>query len=442
MIDKFKSFIETNGLISENDTILLAVSGGIDSMVMANLFLRTDFKFGIAHCNFNLRGIESDGDEEFVKDYAVKRDIPFYVKRFETSKYAAKNGISIQMAARELRYKWFDLTLQKHGYTSISLAHNLNDNIETFLINLARGTGINGLTGIKPLNNNLIRPLLFATRKSITDYSYEYEVPYREDSSNAETKYVRNKIRHLLLPILKDINPSIETTLNETILRVNEINEIYVSSILEIKSKLTIKRDDHIAFRIEDLKKHEIGKTILYELFKGYGIGSMQLDDLITIINGRSGKQIITPTHRLIKNRKELLVTENAPDKNINYLINELSDFKNLPNVSEAFITDVSTGYSEADGKARGCFDAGKVIYPLKIRKWQKGDTFFPLGMKQKKKLSDYFIDNKLSLFEKENCTILESDGKIMWIIGDRIDDRFKITNSTKNILNIVFSKE
>jgi tRNA(Ile)-lysidine synthase len=442
MIEKFNSFIETNNLIHPGDKVLLAVSGGIDSMVMTNLFLRTEYKFGIAHCNFNLRSDESKGDEEFVKDYAINRDIPFHIKRFDTKSYALRNGISIQMAARELRYNWFESVLLKHGYSSIALAHNLNDNIETFLINLARGTGITGLTGIKPLSKNLIRPLLFATRQAITEYSYEYEVPFREDSSNAETKYVRNKIRHLLLPLFKEINPSIESTLNETILRVNEINEIYVNFISEIRSKITIKRGNITAIRIDELQKKEISRTVLYELFKIYGIGGTQIDDLLNIINGSSGKQINTLTHRIIKNRDELLVSENRENKNISYIIRDLNELKNVPGISAVFITDASAGFNHTGSKTNGCFDSEKIIFPLTVRRWQSGDTFYPLGMKQKKKLSDYFIDSKLSLFEKENCLILESDSKIAWIIGKRIDDRFKVTKSTKNILNISFLKD
>jgi tRNA(Ile)-lysidine synthase len=442
MIDKFKSFIETNGLIHEGDRILLAVSGGIDSMVMTNLFLRTDYKFGIAHCNFNLRGKESDGDEDFVRDYADKRDIPIYINKFDTKIYAAKNGLSVQMAARELRYKWFEEVFNENGYTSIALAHNLNDNIETFLINLARGTGITGMTGIKPLNKHLIRPLLFATRQAIIEYSYEYEVPYREDSSNAETKYIRNKIRHLLLPLFKEINPSIETTLNETILRVNEINEIYLNSIAEIRNRITIKRDNITAYKIEDLQKPEISKTILYELFRAFGVGNSQLDDLLNIINGSSGKQVNTLTHRIIKNRGEILVSENCENKNISYVIKDINELKSVPCITEVFIADSAAGFSHTDNKSNGCFDAEKILFPLKIRKWHKGDIFHPLGMNQKKKLSDFFIDSKMSLFEKENCLILESDGKIAWILGKRIDDRFKVTATTKNILNISFSKE
>jgi len=440
MIDEFLTFIKTNKLVAKGDKILLAVSGGIDSMVMANLFLRTDFKFAIAHCNFGLRGEESDGDEEFVRDYALKREIPFYIKKFDTKVYALKHGLSVQMAARELRYRWFESVIQKNGYNSIALAHNLNDNIETFLINMARGTGITGLTGIKPLSRNLIRPLLFATRQAITEYSYEYEVPFREDSSNAETKYVRNKIRHKLLPLFKEINPSIESTLNETIIRVNEINEIYLNSVKEVKSNITVKRGNLTAFRIADLQKPEIGKTMLYELFKAYGIGSLQLDDLVHIINGSSGKQINTLTHRIIKNRDEVLVSENTEEKDTPLIIRSINDFKKVPSISSAFISDASTGFVQSDSKANGCFDAEKIIFPVTIRKWQSGDIFYPLGMKQKKKLSDFFIDSKLSLFEKESCLIMESEGKIAWIIGKRLDDRFKVTESTKSILNISFS--
>jgi len=305
---------------------------------------------------------------------------------------------------------------------------------------MARGTGITGLTGIKPLSRNLIRPLLFATRQAITEYSYEYEVPFREDSSNAETKYVRNKIRHKLLPLFKEINPSIESTLNETIIRVNEINEIYLNSVKEVKSNITVKRGNLTAFRIADLQKPEIGKTMLYELFKAYGIGSLQLDDLVHIINGSSGKQINTLTHRIIKNRDEVLVSENTEEKDTPLIIRSINDFKKVPSISSAFISDASTGFVQSDSKANGCFDAEKIIFPVTIRKWQSGDIFYPLGMKQKKKLSDFFIDSKLSLFEKESCLIMESEGKIAWIIGKRLDDRFKVTESTKSILNISFS--
>ena len=441
MIDQFNLYIEKNHLIDPTGKVLLAVSGGIDSMVMTNLFLRTEIKFGIAHCNFNLRGEESDGDEEFVRDYAEKRDIPFHVKRFETKSYAIKNGISIQMAARELRYTWFDSILHKYGYSSIALAHNLNDNIETFLINLARGTGITGLTGIKPLSGKLVRPLLFATRQSITEYSYEYEVPFREDSSNAETKYVRNKIRHQLLPIFKEINPSIESTLNETILRVNEINEIYSHSIAEIRSGITINRPDITAFNIKELHKGEISRTILYELFKPYGVGSLQIDDLINIIDGSSGKQINTLTHRIIKNRDELLISANNDEKEISYTVRDIEELKNVPGISAVYITDATTEFIHPGNNTTECFDAGKIKFPLTIRKWKSGDNFCPLGMKQKKKLSNYFIDSKFSLFDKEKCLILESDGEIAWLIGKRIDDRFKVTPTTKKILNISLSE-
>ena len=246
MVSEFKKFISENNLIKPGDKILLAVSGGIDSMVMTHLFQSLDYKIGIAHCNFSLRGRESDKDQEMVSLYASEHNIPFYSTRFETKAFAKKNKLSVQMAARDLRYKWFEEIRTKHGYDSIAVAHNLNDNIETLLINLTRGTGLTGMTGMRPVSNRIIRPLLFATRQEIMSFQIRHKIAFREDKSNADTKYTRNKIRHLIIPVLKEINPSIETTLNETAERFTGINEIvsnYISGLREIyfRRKRTIR---------------------------------------------------------------------------------------------------------------------------------------------------------------------------------------------------------
>jgi tRNA(Ile)-lysidine synthase len=309
MLEEFRKYIEENNLFDPSQRILLAVSGGIDSMVMTELFMRTQTEIGIAHCNFNLRVPESDEDETFVKNFTIGYNIPFYSVNFDTTGFASEKSISIQMAARELRYRWFEEIRVKNGYDAVALAHNLNDNIETFLINLTRGTGIAGLTGMKPKYKYIIRPLLFASRQAITEYCEQQNISYREDRSNTEIKYTRNRIRHLILPVFREINPSFDATVSETAERLGEINEIVTGFISGIRKKITKQRNEIIAFRIEDLNSLTPKRTVLFELFKPFGVGNGQLDDLLNLICGKTGGQIFTWSHRLIKNRKEILIS-------------------------------------------------------------------------------------------------------------------------------------
>jgi tRNA(Ile)-lysidine synthase len=437
MIEEFRKYIEENSLINKSDRILLAISGGIDSMVMAHLFLTINTKIGIAHCNFNLRGMESDKDEAFVKHFASTHEIPFYSVSFDTAGFATEKGISIQMAARELRYRWFEEIRLRNNYTCISIAHNLNDNVETFLINLTRGTGIAGLTGMKPKHNTLIRPLLFATRNAIIEYSILNHVDFREDKSNAETKYTRNKIRHVIIPQFREINPSFEATITETAERLNEINDIIAGHISGIRDKVSIITDNTIAFKINALQGLSPQLTQLYELFRPYGIGKGQLHDLVKLINGKTGSQLITSGYILVKNRKEILVSKREADSENYFEISVLEDFVKFPGLISAEIKKVNSRFSIPLSSNIACLDVDMISFPMIIRKWKHGDSFYPLGMKQKKKLSDYFVDNKYSVIEKEHCRILESERKIVWIIGDRIDNRFRITKSTKKVLII-----
>jgi len=432
MIEEFNKYIFLNNLIKQGDKILLAVSGGIDSMVMAHLFLRRNHKEGIAHCNFSLRGQESDKDEELVRQFAADNNIPFYTIRFETKAYAKRNKLSIQMAARELRYNWFEEIRGKNGFDSVAVAHNLNDNIETLLINLIRGTGLAGMAGIKPLNNNIIRPMLFATRQEIQTYCDKNKIVFREDKSNADTKYTRNKIRHQVIPVIKEINPSVELTLNETAERFSGFNEIVSDYISQLKEKIGEEKEHIISFNISLLKTHLHNKAVIFELFKPYGVANAKLNDLIRVIDGKTGGQIITDTHRIIKNRKEIVVSEEAYMKETSYTISDINAFCIYPGISSARNVKITDTYEIPSDPHIACIDLQKISFPVLIRKWKPGDYFYPLGMKQKKKLSDYFIDNKYSRFDKETIFILESDGKIVWLIGDRIDDRFKITSSTK----------
>jgi tRNA(Ile)-lysidine synthase len=437
MLEEFKKYIEENNLVENSHRVLLAVSGGMDSMVMTHLFQRTATGIGIAHCNFNLRGSESDEDESFVNKFASDFNIPFYSESFDTTGFASEKNISIQMAARELRYRWFEEIRAKNNFNSVALAHNLNDNIETFFINLTRGTGIAGLTGMKPKYKSLIRPILFASRQVIAEYCDHHKVPFREDRSNAETKYIRNKIRHSILPVFREINPSFDTTVSETAERFGEINEIVSTFITGIRNQVTLQSNNLIVFRIDRLNNLSPKRTILFELFKPFGISNHQLDDLVNLIEGKTGGQIFTLTHRLIKNRKEILVSQRDTADEGYFKISDLEDFKKVPGFVSAYLTKKTGNLKIPSSSNYACLDAGKVIFPLIIRRWMPGDTFYPLGMKRKKKLSDYFIDNKYSILDKENCHILESDGKIVWITGDRIDNRFRITKLTKKMLII-----
>jgi tRNA(Ile)-lysidine synthase len=442
MIEDFKRFTIEKSLVKPGDKILLTVSGGIDSMVMTWIFHHLHYNIAIAHCNFSLRGLESDKDEELVHHFATEHNIPFYCIKFETKVFAKKNGLSVQMAARELRYKWFEEIRNEYGYDSIAVAHNLNDNIETLLINLARGTGLAGMAGMKPVNNRIIRPLLFATRRNIIEFRDQHNIEFREDKSNADTKYIRNKIRHQIIPLLKDINPSIETTLNETAERFSGFNEIVSEYISGIRDSMVQQKDQLITYNISALKNYLHNKVILFELFRPYGITSALLSDLIKIIEGKTGGQIITVTHRIIKNRKEIVVSDEEINNEISYTIENIRDFRIFPGISSARNVRLTDNFEINSDPHIACIDSEKVSFPFIIRKWKAGDHFYPLGMNQKKKLSDYFIDNKYSKFDKENIFILESDGEIVWIIGDRLDNRFRITSSTTKGLLIKSKKK
>lgn len=437
MLAEFKKYILDKKLIKPSDRILMAVSGGVDSMVMSHLFLEAGYRTGIIHCNFSLRASESDKDEEMVREYAGLNSIPFYTRRFETKIFARKNGLSVQMAARELRYAWFEEVRVENNFDCIAVAHNLNDNIETLLINLTRGTGISGMTGMKPSFNNIIRPLLFATRNDILKYCHQHSIKYREDKSNSDTKYIRNKIRHLIVPLLKEINPSIEFTLNETAERFQGISEILAEHIAEIQHRVSEQEGELITYNVKLLKKYIINSSVLYELFKPYGIANVRLNDLRKVIEGKTGGQIYTETHRIIKNRNEIIVTKEPKGIAKSYYINKVSDFKNIPEISSAKLVDIGNNFEIPSDSAVACIDYDKIRFPLIVRSWKPGDYFYPLGMRQRKKLSDYFIDNKYSILDKEIKLVIESEGKILWVVGDRIDNRYRISKSTSRGLII-----
>jgi len=441
MFEEFTNYIRKNNLIKKQDRLLLAVSGGIDSMVLANLFLKLGSRIGIAHCNFCLRSKESDMDEDLVREFAAENKIPFYSIRFKTKEYARKRGISVQMAARELRFEWFEKIRTDNFYDFIVTAHNLDDKIETMFINLARGTGLTGLTGIKPLNNRIIRPLLFATRKKIEEYCIDNHIIFREDKSNAESRYTRNKIRHHVIPVLMEINPSVKDTLNETADRLSGIDDFITGYIDDIRSQISIVKGSEIVFDVDKLKLHLKTRALIFELFSRYGVTGSLTDELLRLISGSTGKKIFSKTHTLLRNRNELIVTPLVNRSREHYEIAIVEDFLSVPGIKSAVLKNAGPDYKISREKNVASIDSGKLRFPLIIRGWKAGDTFYPLGMKQKKKLSDFFIDEKYSLIKKENTLLLESEGEIVWIIGERIDERFKLTDSTTVILSIETGK-
>jgi tRNA(Ile)-lysidine synthase len=435
MLSDFLNYINDHNLITKGKKVLLAVSGGIDSMVMSDLFMKSGLETGIAHCNFSLRGIESDLDEELVKKRAIENNILFHTVKFQTGEFASEKGISVQMAARELRYEWFEKVRREYGYESVAVAHNLNDSIETMLINLTRGTGIAGLTGIKPSINHIIRPMLFATRSTIEKYQEKHKITYREDRSNSDVKYNRNRIRHLVIPVLKEINPSVENTLNETAERLSGINEIVNIFIEQLKKDLILTGKDYITLNISKLKPYLGNRTIIFEIFREFGVTNPELRDLVNIIEGRTGSEIFTLSHRIIRDREKLIITGKTIPEDSVFIVSGIKEMKKAPGIASANIDFVSGEYSVAHNRSTASLDYRKILFPLTIRHWHEGDSFFPFGMNKRKKLSDYFIDRKFSKPDKENALVVESDGKIIWIVGERIDNRFRITTKTKEVL-------
>lgn len=417
----------------KSSKLLIAISGGIDSVVLTHLCCKLGLNVALAHCNFNLRGKESDADEDFVLQLAEDLDLEVFIESFETKLFAEDEKISIQMAARVLRYQWFaELTEQLH-FEYILTAHHADDNLETFLINLTRGTGLDGLLGIPAVNNNVVRPLLSFTREDIETYARAHKLEWREDSSNISTKYLRNKLRHDVIPILKEINPQLLQNFAKTQLFLNRTKCIVDDKIAEVIPKVIKPIDDYtFSLDINEIKNLGHPKAYLYELLKDFGFTEWQ--DVFALLEAQSGKYVQSHTHRLIKDRTCLLLSEIQNNKSHIITILESDKLVNTP--FGALLINEVDAITEAD-KSVIYIDKDCVKYPLTIRKWEKGDVFYPLGMTGKKKLSKYFKDEKYSLLDKENAWLLCSEDSIVWVIGKRADNRFKVTENTKQILKV-----
>lgn len=430
--------------------ILVATSGGIDSVTLCNLLYNLQFKFSIAHCNFQLRGKESDKDASFIRQLALHLDAPLFETNFETENYALKNNLSIQMAARELRYEWFSKIKTQNDFDFLFTAHHADDNLETFLINLSRGTGLEGLTGIPEINKYIIRPLLVFTREQIEAFAKEQNLKWREDYTNAETKYLRNKLRHDIIPQLKSLNPNFMTSFAKTIENLQGNKAIVVDRIDSVAHEIITPSADCLKYKIEPLKNLNNPKAYLFELLKPYGF--TEWNDVVDLLNAQSGKQVLSKTHRLIKDRDYLLLSciskDTKQEDEIKILESEtkitLNDFKiKIESISkktfnkEIFhINDFANyGLSKKNSDTTIHVDKSKLEFPLTVRKQEKGDYFYPLGLFGRKKLSKFLKDEKISLLDKEKINLLCSNNQIVWVIGLRLDDRYKITESTKEII-------
>lgn len=433
--EKFKELIDHQEL--KDKKFLLAVSGGIDSMVMMYLFNSYNTSCSIAHCNFQLRGDESDADETFVREQASKLYYKIFVSRFETKEYAEENHLSIQMAARELRYNWFNKLLKAHQFDYLAVAHNSDDAMETFFINLGRGSGIGGLTGIRPVTGTIIRPLVFTSRSEIEAYATEKQIPHREDSSNASDKYMRNYIRHKIIPAFKEIFPHFRETMAQNLNRLADASFLYSQALQGELANLVHQNNNLIYIDISKLLQTQVPKTILYEILKDYGFSSAMVDDIFHVANAIPGKYFCSATHKLVKDRDYYILSRLETDTQNRFYIEEgTTSIEHPINLRFEELAKAPDFIIEKDSSV-ALLDFDKIEYPLMLRKWQTGDYFVPLGMTDMKKISDFFIDNKLSVIEKEETWLLTSGNQIVWIVGKRIDNRFKITENTTKLLRI-----
>jgi tRNA(Ile)-lysidine synthase len=446
LYQKFQEHWRQNfNYIPVNCKLLLAVSGGIDSIVMADLFYKGGFDFAIAHCNFQLRGNESERDEAFVTALSEKYDKEIFINRFETEKYAAEKKMSIQQAARELRYNWFEQIRSRkddagrNNYSYICTAHNADDNVETSLMFFLRGSGIHGLTGIKEFDKErkIIRPLLFATRQEIVLHAEENNITWVEDSSNLTDKYTRNFLRNQLIPSLKKVFPEIKNNIAGNIQRFKEVEDLYNFSVQQHKKNLLEFKTNEIHIPVLKLQKAKPLDTIIWEIIKEYNFHTHQIDEVKKLFAADNSSYIHSSTHRIIKNRNWLIIVPNKSEAAEHILIEEENrEIKFVQGILKIEKCSIHNAEITAS-PAIAYLDATKVQFPLLLRKWKQGDYFYPLGMQKKKKLSRFFIDQKFSAIQKENAWVLECNKKILWIVGYRIDDRFKITAATKEILKI-----
>ncbi|UPL49886.1 tRNA lysidine(34) synthetase TilS [Hymenobacter sublimis] len=437
MLDRIQAYIQEHALFSPTDKLLVAVSGGLDSVVLAHVLHKLGVEFAVAHCHFGLRAEEADADEEFVRKLAGQYKVPYFVEFFQTKQFAEQEGISTQMAARTLRYEWFERIRQTQGLDYIATAHHQRDTAETMLLNLTHGTGLAGLHGIRPKAGYLVRPLLAVSKPDLYDYVVENRLVWREDASNDSPVYQRNRLRLEVLPVLRDINPNLDQTLSITAERVGGAEEIVRRYVEETAAQARRDEPEATYLDIRMLQKTAATTVVLHELLRPFGFSYLVVKDIVLSFGAESGRRFESPTHRLVKDREQLVITPRTLTKFGTHQLQAGQEALKIDGLHlRTELVEIPEGYEVPRGKAVAALDADALKFPLTVRAWQEGDWFMPIGMKGKKKLSDFLIDQKVPLNLKDNVQVLVSaDGKIAWVIGFRPDDRFKVTEETERVL-------
>ncbi len=442
LFSRFIEHVKDRKLFAPGDRLLLAVSGGLDSVVLTHLCARAGYRMGLAHGNFGLRGDESNRDEAFVRGLATELGVSVHIKKWDTEQYARAHKCSAQVAARTLRYEWFDSLLQSNGednkrrYQALVTAHHSDDNVETVLMNFCKGTGMKGLEGIPEKRGAIIRPLLFASRKEIADYAAAAGLAWVEDSSNSEEKYTRNYFRHVVLPAIQKVIPEVSENMKDNLARFHEVGELYTQAVQTHKKKLMKFRGTEIHIPVLKLMQARPLKTILYELLKDYGFSPAQVASAEELLKSGSGRYIVSSTHRVLRNRAWIIISPlqgTAPG-----IVVVEEGAQEVPfDLGVLELRELNGPVELRKNGADEIVDAGGLEYPLLLRRWKAGDYFYPLGMSKKKKLSRFFIDQKLSQPDKEAVWVLESARRIVWVLGHRIDNRFRVTQSTRKALRL-----
>ncbi len=444
----FKAYIQKEKLFRQQDNLLIAVSGGVDSVVLCDLCAKAGFSFSIAHCNFQLRGMDSDEDENFVEQLALHYKVNFFSKKFNTEIFAAQHKFSIQVAARQLRYEWFNEILENSPEPTVNrqkyllTAHHADDNIETMLMNFFKGSGINGLKSILPKQQHIIRPLLFAFKKDVMEYASENKLAFREDASNTSDKYTRNYFRNQLIPGVEKVFLEVKNNLADNAERFREIQELYSIALEKIKKKMFLQKANELHIPALKLLNAPALHSVVFEIIKDYGFHSRQVEETIKLLQSESGKYIVSDTHRILKNRKWIIISPLKGEENNYVLIEKGMDSVIFPGGNITLEEKKLPVKITADTNI-AFIDQQKISFPLLVRKYKTGDYFYPLGLfkptgqQVKKKLSRFLMDKKLSLNDKENVWVLESNKKIVWVLNLRLDEQFSITSSTKKILKI-----
>lgn len=437
MQQAFHDHIKRRKLCTSSNKILLAVSGGIDSMVLLDLFLKTGFNVSVAHVNFKLRGIESDKDERFVREKCQLKSVPFFTMSFDTESFAKENKLSIQMAARELRYEWFEELMIEYKFDCLATAHHLNDSIETAILSMVRGSGLDGWDGISEANGKIIRPLLFATREQIQNYAADSSITWREDDSNNTDNYQRNFVRHQVIPLLSQLNPSLENSFRDSMEKISASTELMEHGMTVWKKAFTSEKNDSIYILKEGFDSSHFPNGLLWNLLGDFGFNFDQCSQVIRSLLGQSGKVFYAAKYQLVIDRDHLILssrTERIEEVTIR-------EGQSTAVLGKSVLKLLTVNSSEiAEEREEASLDADKIKFPLKWRKWREGDYFFPLGMSHKKKISDFLIDQKIPVGQKDSVSVLESNGEIVWVVGLRIDNRVKVLEDTKSILKLSVS--